>query len=278
MSTDSEVTRIGKSIMERARAAQAAKRAADEWERNEHEERRRVELRSEWRPIVDAVLAQVKHQLGDETETLVDDDCPGAWYYGAGWVLMQPEGKTTLERNTLSNIVYRPMKLAIEGIRTPVMCWSAGTTLVCFEPALIVLDDEDGYADLWMGGDAMTDWAIQSGNDNLLVAIAQAADKEPEYQEKARRVQQINDERAIQAAGAQTAPEPAKPAPDSLEAADTILRRFAAGDYCVDALDNQDDDLDLKWSDNRAFLIASQIYALARELRGLRDDMEAKHA
>lgn len=278
MITDSEVTRSSTSILERARAARAAKRAADEAAHYEYEERRRAELRSEWRPIVDAVIAQVKHQLGDETETQVDEDCPGAWYYGAGWVLMQPEGKTTPERNTLSNfIVYRPMKLAIEGIRTPVMCWSAGTTLVCFEPALIVLDDEDGYADLWMGGDAMTDWAIQTGNDNLLVAIAAAADKEPEYQEKARRAQQINDERALQAAGAQPAPEPAKPAPDSLESADTILRRFVAGDYCVSAFAAQPhDDAELKDADNRAFLIASQIYALARELRGLRDDMEAK--
>ena len=173
MSTDSEVTTNNMSILERARLAQAAKRAADEAARYEYEERCRVELRSEWRPLVDAVLAQVKHQLGDETETLVDDDCPGAWYYGAGWVPMQPDSKTTLERNTLSIIVYRPMKLAIEGIRTPVMCWSAGTTLVCFEPALIVLDDEDGCADLWMGGDAMTDWAIQNGNDLSLIHISE---------------------------------------------------------------------------------------------------------
>ena len=44
MSTDSEVTRIGKSIMERARAAQAAKRAADEAAHYEHAERCRVEF------------------------------------------------------------------------------------------------------------------------------------------------------------------------------------------------------------------------------------------
>jgi hypothetical protein len=47
--------------------------------------------------------------------------------------------------------------------------------------------------------------------------------------------------------------------------------------YCVSAFAAQPhDDADLKSQDNRAFLIASQIYALARELRGLRDDMEAK--
>ncbi len=274
MSTDnSEVTRSSTSIMERARAAQAAKRAADEAARYEYAERQRAQWRSEWRPIVDAVLAQVKHQLGDDSEVLVEEDPPGAYYYGAGWILARPEGKTTLERDLLSSIAYRPMKLAIEGIRTPVMCWSDGRTQVCFEPADIVLDDKDDYADLYLGGDAMTDWGIQTGNSNLLVAIAEAADKETEYLEKARRVQRINEERATMA----TTMWPDKPAPDNLENANEVLWRFATGDYCVTAIDTQaHDDDNLKYSDNRAFLIASQIYALARELRGLRDDMEAK--
>ena len=255
----------------------------DEAARYEYEERSRAELRSEWRPIVDAVLAQVKHQLGDETETQVDEDCPGAWYYGAGWVLMQPEGKTTADQSkwdgAARNRRYNPVKLTIEGIRVPVMCWSDGRACVRFDPANIALEDDDDYASLWLGGDAMSDWDILNGNDNLLVAIAAAADKEPEYLEKARRAQQINDERAILAATVQTEPEPTKPDTDSLEAADEILRRFADDLFCVPkfaggrtGIDLNDDDL----KDNRAFLIAGQIYALARELRGLRDDMEAK--
>ncbi len=272
--TDEVTTRSSTSIMERARAAQAAKRAADEAARYEYAERRRAELRSEWRPIADAVLAQVKHQLGDDSETVMDKDGPSAYYYGAGWMLAQPDNETTLQRNSpLSNIAYRPMKLAIEGIRVPVMCWSDGRAEVCFEPADIALDDEDDYASLWMGGGGMTDWGIQTGNSNLLVAIAAAADKEAEYLEKARRAQQINDERAIQAATVQ--PEPAKPAADNLESAGEILRRFAAGDYCVSAFAAQPhDDADLKYSDNRAFLIASQIHALAVEVRELRNTME----
>lgn len=274
MSTGSEVTRSSTSIMERARAAQAARRAVDEAARYEYAERRRAELRSEWRPIADAVLAQVKHQLGDDSETVMDKDGPGAYYYGAGWMLAQPDNETTLQRNSpLSNIAYRPMKLAIEGIRVPVMCWSDGRAEVCFEPADIALDDEDDYASLWMGGGGMTDWGIQTGNSNLLVAIAQAADKEAEYLEKARRAQQINDERAIQAATVQ--PEPAKPAADNLESAGEILKRFAGGDYCVSAIGDQaHEDDGLKFSDNRAFLIASQIHALAVEVRELRNTME----
>ena len=271
--TDEVTTRSSTSIMERARAAQAAKRAVDEAARYEYAERQRAEWRSEWRPIVDAVIAQVKHQLGDDSDTLVDEDCPGIGYYGAGWILAQPEDKTTLERNSLSNIAYRPMTLAIEGIRTTVMCWSDGTTQVCFEPADIALDDEDGYASLWIGGGGMTDWGIRSGNSSLLVAIAAAADKEAEYLDKARRAQQINDERAILAATGQT--EPAKPATENLKSAGEILRRFAEGDYCVSAIEDQGhDELDLKYSDNRAFLIASQIHALAVEVRELRNTME----
>ena len=275
MSTGSEVTTSSStSIMERARAAQAARRAVDEAARYEYAERRRAELRSEWRPIADAVLAQVKHQLGDDSETVMDKDGPGAYYYGAGWMLAQPDNETTLQRNSpLSNIAYRPMKLAIEGIRVPVMCWSDGRAEVCFEPADIALDDEDGYASLWMGGGGMTDCGIRTGNSNLLVAIAQAADKEAEYLEKARRAQQINDERAIQAATVQ--PEPAKPAADNLESAGEILKRFAGGDYCVSAIGDQaHEDDGLKFSDNRAFLIASQIHALAVEVRELRNTME----
>ncbi len=269
MSTDSEVTRSSTNILERARAAQAAKRAVDEAARYEYEERRRVELRSEWRPIMDAVLAQVKHQLGDETETMHNENEGGrTLYFGDTWVLIQPDSKTTLERNSLSDIAYRPMELKIAGLRVPVMCWSDGRAHVCFEPAETVLDDEDHYASLWMGGNAMTYWGIQTGNANLLVAIAAAADKEAEYQEKARRAQQINDERAIQATGAKPAPEPEKPAPDSLESADTILRRFAGEGFCIAHFGAD------RHEDNRAFLIASQIYALARELRGLRNTME----
>ena len=272
--TDEVTTRSSTSIMERARAAQAAKRAADEAARYEYAERRRAELRSEWRPIADAVLAQVKHQLGDDSETVMDKDGPGVYYYGAGWMLAQPDNETTLQRNSpLSNIAYHPMKLAIEGIRVPVMCWSDGRAEVCFEPADIALDDEDGYASPWMGGGGMTDWGIQTGNSNLLVAIAQAADKEAEYLEKARRAQQINDERAIQAATVQ--PEPAKPATDNLESAGEILRRFAGDLLCTpEFLGNKltigADEL----NDNRAFLIASQIHALVVEVRELRNTME----
>lgn len=277
MSTDSEVTRSSTSIMERARAAQAARRAADEAARYEYENRRRVEERSEWRPIVDAVLAQVKHQLGDETETLVEDDGPGVYYYGAGWILAQPEGKTTADRTMwdghVGNTLYNPVKLSIEGVRVPVMCWSDGRARVCFEPAKIALDDDDDYASLWLGGDAVSDWGIQTGNGDLLVAIAQAADKEAEFLDKARRAQQINDERAILAATVQ--PEPAKPATDNLESAGEILRRFAVGAYCVDAIGDQShDDTELKYADNRAFLIASQIHALAVEVRELRNSLE----
>jgi len=275
MSTGSEVTtRSSTSIMERARAAQAARRAADEAARYEYAERRRAELRSEWRPIADAVLAQVKHQLGDDSETVMDKDGPGAYYYGAGWMLAQPDNETTLQRNSpLSNIAYRPMKLAIEGIRVPVMCWSDGRAEVCFEPADIALDDEDGYASPWMGGGGMTDWGIQTGNSNLLVAIAAAADKEAEYLEKARRAQQINDERAIQAATVQ--PEPAKPAADNLESAGEILKRFASDLFCTPGFGGGKTlTTEVDYADNQAFLIASQIYALAREVRELRNTME----
>lgn len=273
--TDEVTTRSSTSIMERARAAQAAKRAADEAARYEYEEQRRVEQRSEWRPIADAVLAQVRHQLGDDSVMLVEDDGPGVYYYGAGWMLAQPEGGATQiwRDGAIGNTLYNPVRLSIEGIRVPVMCWSDGRTRVRFEPAKIVLDDDDDYASLWMGGGAMADWDIRTGNDNLLVAIAQAADKEAEWLDKARQAQQINDERAILAATVQT--EPAKPATDNLESAGEILRRFATGDYCVSAFAAQShDDADLKNEDNRAFLIASQIHALAVEVRELRNTME----
>lgn len=278
MSTGSEVTRSSTSIMERARAAQAARRAVDEAARYEYAERRRAELRSEWRPIADAVLAQVKHQLGDDSETVMDKDGPGAYYYGAGWMLAQPDNETTLQRNSpLSNIAYRPMKLAIEGIRVPVMCWSDGRAEVCFEPADIALDDEDDYASLWMGGGGMTDWGIQTGNSNLLVAIAQAADKDAEYLEKSLRAQKINEERALQAAGVQPEPdpEPAKPAIDNLESASEILKRFASDLFCTPGFGGGKTlTTEVDYADNQAFLIASQIYALAREVRELRNTME----
>ena len=240
-----------------------------------------MELRSEWRPIVEAVLAQVKHQLGDNSEMLVDDDGSEAYYYGAGWVLQRPADSTTTPRSTLSNTAYRPLKLAVEGVRVPVMCWSDGRPSVRFEPADIVLDrDEEGEecATVWMGGSADTDWGIQTGNHDLLVAIAAAADKEAEYHEKVRQAQQINDERAMRGTSAPPAtPAPAKQATDNLESAGEILRRFADDLLCTpnflggrSSTGIGDSELD----DNRAFLIASQIHALAVEVRELRNTME----
>jgi hypothetical protein len=146
MSNANEVTITG--ILERARAAQAAKRAADEVVRAEYARQRLAKLRDEWRPIVEAVLAQIKHQLGDDSEPLVDedDDHDGrAYYYGNGWILEQPADSTTTPRNSLSNTAYRPLKLTVEGVRVPVMCWCDGRPVVQFEPADIVLDrDEEG--------------------------------------------------------------------------------------------------------------------------------------
>ena len=281
MSNANEVTITG--ILERARAAQAAKRAADEVVRAEYARQRLAKLRDEWRPIVEAVLAQIKHQLGDDSEPLVDwdDDDGRAYYYGNGWILERPADSTTTPRNSLSNTAYRPLKLTVEGVRVPVMCWSDGRPVVRFEPAEIVLDrDEEGgeYASVWLGGAEDTDWGIQTGNHNLLVAIAAAADKDAEYIQKALRAEEINDERARAAAGdPQPAQEPAKPATDNLESAGEILRRFAGGAYCVPEFGSQEHEytnFELKYSDNRAFLIASQIHALAVEVRSLRNAME----
>lgn len=280
MSTDSKVTITG--ILERARAAQAAKRAADEVARAERARQRLAKLRDEWRPIVEAVLAQIKHQLGDDSEPsepLVDwgDHDGRAYYYGNGWILERPADSTTTPRNSLSNTAYRPLKLTVEGVRVPVMCWSDGRPIARFEPADIVLDrDEEGgeCATVWLGGSAETDWDIQTGNHDLLIAIAAAADKEAEYHEKVRQAQQINDERARNAPPAAT--EPAKPATDNLESAGEILRRFADDLLCTpnflgkSGLEIGDNELE----DNRAFLIASQIHALAVEVRELRNTME----
>lgn len=262
MSTDSEVTITG--ILERARAAQAAKRAADEVVRAEYARQRLAKLRDEWRPIVEAVLAQIKHQLGDESEPLVDwdDDGGRAYYYGNGWILERPADSTTTTRNSMSNPAYRPLKLTVEGVRVPVMCWSDGRPIVRFEPADIVLDrdeEDEEYANVWLGGSVETDWGIQTGNHDLLVAIAAAADKEAEYHEKVRLAQQFNDERARNA--------PA-PATDNLESAGEILRRFAAGQLCTPNAQA------IAEGDNAAFLIASQIHALAVEVRSLRNAME----
>jgi len=274
-----EVTVTG--ILERARAAQAAKRAADEEARYEYARQRLAKLRDEWRPIVEAVLAQIKHQLGDDSEPLVDWDDDGgcAYYYGNGWILERPADSTTTPRNSLSNTAYRPLKLTVEGVRVPVMCWSDGRPIARFEPADIVLDrDEEGgeCATVWLGGSAETDWGIQTGNHDLLIAIAAAADKEAEYHEKVRQARQINDERAMRVTSAPpAATAPATPATDNLESAGEILRRFAGGDYCVPEFVKQEhEDFELKYSDNRAFLIASQVYALAVEVRSLRSAME----
>ena len=266
---------VTSSILERARAAQAAQRVADEEARCAHELRRQVELRSEWRPIVDAVLAQVKHQLGDDGEPTVDDEGWCTRYYGEGWMLERPAEKTIMEGEY--STLYRPLKLMIgNDIRTPVMCWNDGRAQVCFVPAEIIVDDEDDYATLYLGSAAISDWGIQQGNHNLLLAIAQAADKQTEYVTKAHKVESLNAERYLQNA----TPEPAATKRDNLESANEVMLRFAEGDYCVCALEDQShDDAELKYADNRAYLLASQIYALARELRGLREDMEAlRHA
>lgn len=265
---------VTSSILDRARAAQAAKRVADEKAQHADELRRRAELRSEWQPIVDAVLAQVKHQLGDDGEPAVDDEDESGRtrYYGDGWMLERPAAKTTLEDGDYDSIYitrYRPLKLTIgKDIRTPVMCWSDGRTRVRFEPAWIVIGDEGDCAALLLGGEAISDWGIQQGNDNLLLAIAQAADKQTEYVTKAHRVELINMERAQR--HTEPAPEPAAPTPDNLDSAGEILGRFAQGEYCVPAMY----DYDMKPSDNQAFLIASQIHALAVEVRELRNTME----
>ncbi|MGB2788664.1 MAG: hypothetical protein WBC13_05025 [Dokdonella sp.] len=272
MSNTDEVTITG--ILERARAAQAAKRAADEAARLEYARQHLAKLRDEWRPIVEAVLAQIKHQLGDDSEPLADwdDDGGRAYYYGNGWILERPADSTTAPRNSLSDTAYRPLKLTVEDVRVPVMCWSDGRAIARFEPADIVLDrDEEGeeYANVWLGGSAETGWGIQIGNRDLLVAIAAAADKEAEYHDKVSRAQQINDERASATAGdVQPAQEPARPATDNLESAGEILRRFTGDEFCVAHFGAGRHD------DNRAFLIASQIHALAVEVRELRNTME----
>lgn len=72
------------------------------------------------------------------------------------------------------------------------------------------------------------------------------------------------------------APEPEAKPVDAIASAGEMMRRFADGLYCVSKIENQiHDDDQLRYDDNRAFLIASQIYALAREVRSLREVMEA---
>lgn len=270
------------SILERARAAQAAKRAADEEAQYAYELRRQVELRSEWRPIVDAVLAQVKHQLGDNGEPAVDDEGWCTRYYGDGWMLVRPAEGVKLDRGDYDSgytTFYRPLKLTIgKDIRTPVMCWSDGRTKVTFEPAEMIVDEEADPATLWVGSKAMGEWEIQGSNGDLLLAIAQAADKQGEYVTKAHQVELINEERYRQnATPAEPTPEPAAPRPDNLESAGECLKRFASEEWLITSLaepERDEDDLADDRADDRAFLIASQIHALAVEVRGLRNTME----
>ena len=274
-------TTVTSSILERARSAQAARRAADEEAANAYDLRRQAELRNEWNPIVGAVLAQVKFQLDDVTAFAVDEEGWCTRYYGDGWMLERPAEGVKLDRGDYDSgytTFYRPLKLTIgKDIRTPVMCWSDGRTKVVFEPAEMIVDEEADLATLWVGSKAMGEWEIQHGNGDLLLAIAEAADKQGEYVTKAHKVELINMERSKQRTTPEPAPQPAQPATDNIESAGKILDRFAADLFCVPSFAGEKaaweiNDGDL--ADNRAFLIASQIHALAVEVRELRNTME----
>ena len=266
-------TTVTSSILERARVAQAAhiaecqryqaKRIADD----------RMLLAEEWKPIVDSVLAQIRAQLGDEGEiTVIEDDETGkVYYFGAGWCLVRPSDKP-LDRDYDRSSTYVPLKLTIgDDIRTPVMCWSDGRTRCKFEPASIAVDVDADPVTLWVGASAETVWGIDNGSDDLLLAIAHAADKQGEYVTKAHQVELINMERSKQRTNPEPAPQPVKT--DPLETAGRILERFAGGLYCTPGFDYSVGS-EIAYEDNRAFLIASQIHALAVEVRELRNTME----
>lgn len=269
------------SILKMARAAQAAHAAECERLHAERVAKERQELFSEWKPIADSIITEIRAQLNDSgTVVEVEDEETSVRYYSCDdWVLVQPAAQPSHRRSLDRNSQYRPLKLTIGfDICIPVMCWSTGdkNAKVKFAPATITIDDSDDWASLWVGADDNSRWEIESGNHNLLLAIALAADKQTEYVTKAHKVESINEERSRQnATPAEPTPEPAAPKRDNLESAGEILRRFAGGEYCVSAFDEQThDDWNLKNSDNRAFLIASQIHALAVEVRELRNTME----
>jgi hypothetical protein len=263
-------TTVTSSILARARAAQLAHEAKCARLQAEREAAERKRRDDEWRPIVDSVLAQIRAQLGDETPSWSEEDeeTGVVYWYGDDWMLVQPNCKPAYRRDYESE--YEPLKLRVgTDIYTPVMCWSDGRTKVKFAPAQIWVDAEDHPARMQVGGGRETYHGIDQGNDDLLLAIAEAANKQGEYNEKANRVNLLNAERTAAVL------DPPKPVAktDPLETAGKILERFAGGLYCTPGFDYSEGS-EIAYEDNRSFLIASQIHALAVEVRELRNTME----
>lgn len=271
MSSQQSTNNVVASILERARAVQAAYLEREEAAARAYAEKKQAEFDEEWQPIVEVILKEMRAQLGDDAfADFVDigtTDDGGALMTGNGWTLQRRAGsplwRPDYERE------YQPLKLYIDGIYTPVMCWAFGTNgFVAFEPATIEVDrDDDDKPTFWVGDRCKTIYEISNGNDDLLYAIAQAADKQDEYIKKFNYVHSTPE----------PSPSPEGDAPaklENLEAAGEILRRFSAGKYCVPAFaDQHHDDLEMKVADNRAFLIASQIHALAVEVGKLHDTL-----
>ena len=261
------------SILERARAAQAAWRAEKEEEEAAAAAAQQAKLADDWKPIVNNIVYAIKWQLGDEgtsrdMEPTDTDGETGAVLFGNGWTLFRPARAPVYEPDYERE--YVPMKLYIDGINTPVMCWNCGHDPICaFAPADIWVDNEEAPPTFWVGGKSKTRRTIEQSNHDLLLAIAHAADKQGEYIQKFNYVYECRN--------APPAPEPSPTPGDAptklanLEVAGEMLRRFADGDWCLPGMADIDQ---LTAEDNQAFLLAAQIHALAVEVGMLHDTIK----
>lgn len=262
------------AILARARGVQAAYLEEQQQAQKEAEAKRRQDLDDLWQPIVDNIVYAIKWQLDDQgascaMEQTDTDGETGAVLFGNGWTLYRPAQSPHYTPDYERE--YRPMKLYIDGIYTPVMCWNSGLDPICaFAPADIRVDDEETPPTFWVGGRSETRWDIERLNHDLLLAIARAADKEDEYIKKFNYVYECRN-------APTPAPEPS-PTPDgdaptnkiaNLEAAGAMLGRFVDGDWCLPNMN----DIQLTAEDNAAFLIAAQIHALAVEVGKLHDTL-----
>lgn len=274
MSSQQSTNNVVASILERARAVQAAYLEREDAAARAYAEEQQGRIDGEWKPIVAAVLAEMRAQLGEDAFVGFSDcgvmEDGSAMLIASGWTLLRPAEspywRPDYERR------YRSMKLTIDGIYTPVLCSSDGSE-VEFTPASIqVAEDEDGKPTFWLHAPTKMSHEIANGNHDLLYAIALAADKQDEYIQKSNYVYERRYDSTPEPSPSPEGDAPAKL--ENLEAAGEILRRFSAGEYCVPAFaDQHHDDLEIKVADNRAFLIASQIHALAVEVGKLHDTL-----
>ena len=119
------------AILARARV-QAAYLESSSRHRRRLEAKWRQDLDDLWQPIVDNIVYAIM-AVDDQARVAPwsrrdTDGETGAVLFGNGWTSTGPHNRPITHQTTNE---YRPMKLYIDGIYTPVMCWNSGFDPIC---------------------------------------------------------------------------------------------------------------------------------------------------